>query len=327
MAQELGIGWTEGVHRDDFNRCLNGYVSHFDARAEFRMQYRLRRWDGTYRWIDDTGIPRHARDGTFLGYIGSCIDIHEQRETQAELRRRLLDIARLNRRSDAVALVAAIAHGINQPLAAILSNAEAAALCLDADSPQLDLVKEILADISRDDQRAAGSIRQMRELLAADGLELQEIDLNDVVGVVCDIVAPQAAEMGITLSVDRSERAFNVRADAIYLQQVLLNLALNGMDAMLDVRSGNRRMSLRTAKVGGSAVEVVVSDSGSGIPADHLERIFEPFFTTKHHGTGLGLAIARGIIETYGGKIWGENQIGGGATFRLSLPLARPQGA
>jgi PAS domain S-box-containing protein len=324
MAQELGNGWTEGVHRDDFDRCLNVYLSHFDARAGFRMQYRLRRHDGNYRWIDDTGIPRHAHDGTFLGYIGSCIDIHEQRETEAESRRRLLDIAHLNRRADAVALVAAIAHGLNQPLAAILSNAEAAAILLDADPPRLDLVRDILADIGRDDQRAARAITHMRELLKVNGLDVQETDVNDAVAVVGDIIAPQAVEMGIALSIDRSERDFGVRANAIYLQQVLLNLALNGMDAMVDVPPGERRMLLRTVMVAGSAVEVAVSDSGSGIPAEELEHIFEPFFTTKRHGTGLGLAIARGIIETYGGRIWGENRTGGGAVFRFNLPLARP---
>ena len=104
MQQEFGNGWTEGVHPEDFDRCVETYVSHFDARKEFRMEYRLRRHDRTYRWIDDAGIPRFARDGSFLGYIGSCTDIHEYRETQSELRRRLLEIARLTRRADAAAI-------------------------------------------------------------------------------------------------------------------------------------------------------------------------------------------------------------------------------
>src|SRR5438270_13777738 len=104
MEQELGSGWAEGVHRDDFDGCLKIYATHFDARKEFRMQYRLRRYDGAYRWIDDTGIPRYARDGSFLGYIGSCIDIHEHRETQRELRRRLIEVERLTRRANAAEL-------------------------------------------------------------------------------------------------------------------------------------------------------------------------------------------------------------------------------
>ena len=147
MAQEFGKGWAEGVHRDDFDGCLNIYVSHFEARQGFRMQYRLRRYDGAYRWIDDTGIPRYARDGKFLGYIGSCIDIHEHRQTQAELHRRLLEFVHLNRQADAAAMAASIAHELNQPLAAILSNSEAAEALLAANPPALGEVKEMLADM------------------------------------------------------------------------------------------------------------------------------------------------------------------------------------
>jgi PAS domain S-box-containing protein len=153
MEQELGSGWAKGVHRDDFDGCLNIYVSHFEARKGFRMQYRLRRYDGTHRWIDDTGIPRYARDGTFLGYIGSCIDINEHRQTQAELHRRLLEIVYLNRQADAAAMAASIAHELNQPLAAILSNSEAAEALLGADPHALGEVKEMLADIRGDNQR------------------------------------------------------------------------------------------------------------------------------------------------------------------------------
>ncbi len=324
VAQELGNGWAEGVHRDDFDRCVEIYISHFDDRKDFRMQYRLRRYDGAYRWIDDTGIPRYARDGTFLGYVGSCSDIHDYREAQAELRRRLLEIAHLNRTADAAALSASIAHELNQPLAAILSNTEAAELCLKTDPPHLDQVKEILADIRRDDQRAAEMIRHMRGLLRKNEFEFQEIDLNDVVGVVREILAPQATDMGVVLSADQEQRALPVRADPIHLQQVVLNLALNGIDAMLNCMPRERRMVLQTAMIGESTVEVSVSDSGIGIPADKLDSIFEPFFTTKQHGTGLGLSIAREIIETCGGKIWAENRLGGGAVFRFTLPLAHP---
>src|SRR5947207_10099611 len=119
MTQELGNGWTEGVHTDDFDRCLRVYTSHFDDRKEFRMQYRLRRHDGGYRWIDDVGIPRYAHNGTFLGYIGSCIDIHDFREAHAELSRNLLKVAHFNRSADAAVLAAAVSHELNRPLAAI----------------------------------------------------------------------------------------------------------------------------------------------------------------------------------------------------------------
>jgi signal transduction histidine kinase len=128
------------------------------------------------------------------------------------------------------------------------------------------------------------------------------------------------------MSVDRVQPGLFVRADLVHLQQVLLNLALNGMDAMRDSVAGKRTIALRTALVGGATVEVAVADTGTGIPRDQLEHVFEPFFTTKAHGTGLGLSIVRTIVESYGGKIWADNKVEGGAIFRFTLPLvnARP---
>lgn len=322
MSQELGDGWTEGVHHDDFGRCLEIYTSHFDARNEFRMEYRLRRHDGTYRWIDDAGIPRHARDGTFLGYIGSCTDIHEHRETQGELRRRLLEIGRLSRRADAAALAASIAHELNQPLGAILSNAEAAELFLGSPIPKLELLRNILADIRRDDLRAAQVIRHLRDLLQKDEIELQRTDLNEVVRVVHEILTPQAADMGCVLRVDHWQNELPVHADPIYLEQVVLSLALNGMDAIANKHAGERQVVLQTGMAGDSTVVCSVADSGDGIPADQLEGIFELLFTTKKRGSDLGLSISRGIIESFSGKIWAENRNGGGAIFYFTLPLA-----
>jgi PAS domain S-box-containing protein len=155
LAQEVGIGWAEGVHRGDFDRCLKVYTSHFDARSAFRMDYRLRRHDGEYRWIDDTGTPRYAHDGTFLGYIGSCVDVHEHRKTQTELRSRLLEIAELNRQADAALLVASIAHEINQPLTAMVSNSTAALRWLARETPNVERAKATLNNVIRAGERAA----------------------------------------------------------------------------------------------------------------------------------------------------------------------------
>jgi PAS domain S-box-containing protein len=323
QTQELGNGWTEGVHRDDFDRCLKIYTSHFEDRKQFRMQYRLRRYDGAYRWIDDTGNPRYASDGTFVGYIGSCSDIHDYREAQAELNRHLLAVAHLNRSADAAVLAASISHELNQPLAAILANTEAAELFLMANPPDLDQLKAILADIRRDDQRAADVISHMLGLMRKKEVRFQEIDLNDAVRIVREILTPHTVDMGILLSASQEGRALPVRADPIQLQQVVLSLALNGVDAMRSDVRRERRLLLQTALADASTVEVSVLDSGTGIPADKLENIFEPFFTTKQEGTGLGLPIARAIIESHGGRIWAENRHGGGAVFRFTLPSAK----
>jgi PAS domain S-box-containing protein len=321
MAQELGSGWAEGVHRADFEGCLNIYVSHFEARKGFRMQYRLRRHDGAYRWIDDTGIPRYARDGTFLGYIGSCIDIHEHRQTQAELHRRLLEIVHLNRQADAAAMAASIAHELNQPLAAILSNSEAAEALLAANPPALGEVKEMIADIRGDNQRAAAAIRRMQGLLSKQTFQPERVDVNDVVCVVHEILLPRATDMDIVFDLRQARRAFPVFVEPIHIQQAVLNLAMNGMDATVNNLAGQRQMALQTAMAGGSAVEVSVSDSGHGISDGELECIFDPIFRANRRGTGLGLSIARTIVESYGGRIWAENRAGGGAVFRFTLPL------
>ena len=320
MQQELGNGWSEGVHPEDFDRCLETYISYFDARREFRMEYRLRRHDGTYRWIDDTGIPRYARDGSFLGYIGSCTDIHQYRETQSELRRRLLEIARLTRRADAAAIASLFAHELNQPLAAILSNIEAAELHVEGLPATVGPLKDMLLDIRRDNLRAAQIIRHMQNLLRSDEPELQKIDLNDVVCVVHEILKPHAAEVGVEMKLHPWQNMLTVRADPTWLQQVVLNLAMNAMDATLSNFPGQRSIVMETRLVGRSKAGLAVSDTGSGIPAHQLASIFEPF-ASKRGGSGLGLSTSRGIVEAFGGKIWAKNRAEGGAVFQFTLPL------
>ena len=235
----------------------------------------------------------------------------------------MLALAHLNRSADAAVLAASISHELKQPLAAILANTEAAELFLMANPPDVDQLKELIADIRRDDWRATDVIDHMRGLMRKKEVRLQEIDLNDVVRVVREILTPHAADMGVLLNVSQERRTLPVRADPIQLQQVVLSLALNGFDAMRSDMRGERRLAMQTALVGVRTAEVSVSDSGPGIPAGQLETIFAPFFTTKPEGTGLGLPIARAIIESHGGRIWAENRLGGGAVFRFNLPSAK----
>jgi len=157
--------------------------------------------------------------------------------------------------------------------------------------------------------------------------EPQLIDVNDVVRVITDILSAEAASRGVMLSADLDEHRLPARADPIHLQQVVLNLALNGMDAMVSRPAGRRHMTVATALADASAIKVTVSDSGTGIPPDKLEDVFEPFFTTKRQGMGLGLSIARSIIEQSGGRIWAENRPDGGATFSFTLPVVRERPA
>jgi signal transduction histidine kinase len=255
---------------------------------------------------------------------GLLFERHRRQLAELESRRHFMEMAHMSRTATAGALSASIAHELNQPLGAILSNAEAAEVMLTATPPNLALFKEILVDIRQADQRASKIIRRMRELLKKSAVDPQPVDLNDAIGSVLEILHPEAVIKDVALIDGRQHRALLVRADPVHLHQVVLNLAMNGMDAMANCAPGNRRLAFQTALNGRSDAEISVSDSGTGIPEDKLKSIFEPFFTTKQQGMGLGLSIVRTIVETYGGRIWAENRLEGGAVFRFTLPLVHP---
>ena len=342
IQQELGGGWLEGVHPEDLERCLKTYVSHFDARTEFRMDYRLRRYDGTYRWIDDAGIPRYGQDGSFLGYIGSCTDIHEYRKTQSELRRRLVEIDQLTRRADAAEtqntaraaelaymnrfnvageLTATIAHELNQPLGAILVNAETAKMLLDLPTPNLEELRQIVADIQRDDQRASEVIRRVRGMLMKAPFERENNDLNEIARDTVKVLSRLATSRETDLDSETVLDELRIKCDRIQIQQVITNLILNAMDAMSAVPRANRTIVVTTMRVENFA-EVAVSDNGPGISPDIVKMLFQPFFTTKSQGMGVGLSIARTIVELHDGQIWADNLRGSGAVFHVRLPLS-----
>ena len=277
-----------------------------------------------YRWQLSLGFAIILFQAAMITWL--LFERRRRYRAEVESRGRLQEVIHLNRTASAGVLSASFSHELNQPLGAILSNTEAAELLLTANPPDIGQVMEILADIRRDDQRAGEIIRHVGGLLKKkSSVELQEFDLNDAVRAALNVLDPEASSRGVVLRVSQAQSALPVRADAVHLQQVILNLALNAMDAMLNCVPGSRKMTLETALVGQTEVEVSVADTGTGIPKDKLVNVFDTFFTTKPQGTGLGLSIARTIIETYGGRIWAENKPGGGAVFRFNLPLAKIQ--
>ncbi|MFY9844004.1 MAG: ATP-binding protein, partial [Terriglobales bacterium] len=216
----------------------------------------------------------------------------------------------------------ALAHEINQPLGAILRNAEAAELFLQNASPDLDEIRAIVADIRKDDQRAGAVIDRMRGMLKRQPLNATALEVGELVAEVSVLVRADAAVRHIKLEVDLPDALPPVRGDRVHLQQVLLNVILNGMDALNGASGGERRVSVIALLNGARTVEIAVSDTGTGIPADTLAHIFDPFFTSKPNGLGMGLPISRTIIEAHGGRFWAENNSSGGATFRFTLPIA-----
>jgi signal transduction histidine kinase len=235
---------------------------------------------------------------------------------------RMSELAHLNRHATAGEMSAAIAHELNQPLGAILNNAETASILLDSSSPNVTELKMILAEIRRDDERAGEIIRRLRALVSKGMIDTKRIDLNDVAHEALAIANIQARAHNITLHDNVHLTDLPVNADHVQLQQVILNLAINAIEAVNERPKGPRDIVARTGLADNLTAEFLISDFGPGIPADRMGRIFDPFFTTKPQGMGMGLSLARTIIEAHGGKLWAENAITGGAVFRFRLPLA-----
>jgi signal transduction histidine kinase/integral membrane sensor domain MASE1 len=244
-----------------------------------------------------------------------------RRQAELEAERLRQDLAHIGRISAVGELTASLAHELNQPLGAILSNAQAAQRLLGAERIDLDEIREILRDIVTDDKRAGEVIRRLRALLTKGELERKPLYVNDVVRDVARLVRSAASARKVSLSVELAADLPQVLGDRVQLQQVVLNLVLNGLEAMRE-RASERGLLVRTARGGATKVEVAVQDSGAGIEEDDPETLFQPLYTTKPGGLGMGLAIARTIVEAHGGRLVGASNPWGGATFRFSLPMA-----
>jgi signal transduction histidine kinase len=256
--------------------------------------------------------------------VGLLNEHRLRRKAELDARSRMSEIAHMNRFATAGELSAQIAHEVNQPLGAILSNAETAEILLDAPEPDIAEVKDILADIKRDDHRASEIIVRLRRLLKRAPLEASDVDLNDIVREVFSFASAQASARQVVLEELTGRTPIIVKGDPIQLQQVVLNLVSNAIDATSRQPEGHRQVSGRTRLQEGMA-EVSIEDSGPGIDPSSLKRVFDRFFTTKEQGMGLGLPIAQTIIEAHGGTIVAENRPEGGAAFRARLPLMQPR--
>lgn len=273
-------------------------------------------------WNDHRGAVIAAVIALLLqgGLIAALLVARRRRhEADVEARRHREEIAHLNRVGAVGELASSLAHEINQPLAAILTNAQAAQRILGRASPDLEEVRGSLKDIIEDDQRAGEVIHRMRSLMRKEESRRSAVDLNDVAQRVLRLVASDAQLRNVSLDPDLAQGLPAVAGDSVQLQQVVLNLVANGLDAVADRPPGQRSVAIRTAAANGSA-ELSVTDSGRGIRADDLGRVFEPFYTTKPEGLGMGLPICRSIVEAHLGRLLVESAVGGGATFRCVFP-------
>jgi signal transduction histidine kinase len=302
-------------------------------------------WRQVRRWgIDTAAIPPDTvvrfREPTFFeanraavmiatavfvlqaGLIGwLLVERRRRRRAESAVERQRQELAHASRLAVAAELTASIAHEINQPLGAILSNADAAELILESGADRTGDLRAILADIRRDDRRASEVIRRLRALMSKQELERQPVELNEAVQEVRAILNAEGRRRRVAIDVQPARSPTTVIGDRIEIQQVLINLVVNAMDAMANVAEGRRRVMVSVDNGAGSAA-IAVRDHGHGIAPDRLPRVFESFFSTKREGMGLGLSIARTIVEAHGGRIWAENAADEGAIFHVQFPAA-----
>ncbi len=244
-----------------------------------------------------------------------------RRRSELEAQRLRQELMHIGRVSAMGELTASLAHELNQPLTAILNNAQAAQLLLAAKVVNLETIGRILDDIVADDKRAAGVIHALRAMLKKGDSTYASLDLNDVISEVARLITSDAIVRNAPISLELAADLPRVRGNRIQLQQVVLNLALNGLEAMPDSATGDRTLVIRTAREGAAAVRVEVQDAGSGFDEQDVDRMFQPLYTTKAQGLGMGLAIVRTIVEAHRGRLGAINHEHSGATFQVTLPV------
>lgn len=319
VEQIQGWGWADAVHPDDRQRVAAVWSQAVATRAHYDVEYRLRRHDGQYRWLSVRGVPVLAGD-TVREWVGACTDITERKTAEEEMRRIREELGHVDRVARLGELTASLAHELNQPLAAILSNAQAARRFLASDAPDLDQFREILDDIIQDDKRAGSVIHRLRLMLQKEKPEPETFQINDAIREVVQLLHSEAVGRNAALAVDLAAGLPAVRAGRVEVQQVMVNLLLNALDAVKDVPPDRREILVRT-RPDQDTVVVAVRDHGCGLPVADFNSIFEPFFTTKPTGLGMGLVICRRMLETHGGRIWAANNDDMGATVAFCLPF------
>ncbi|QQN61649.1 PAS domain S-box protein [Bradyrhizobium diazoefficiens] len=300
-----------------------------DAHVPFRdLVYRSRDRNGQPIYVRTSGKPFFDADGSFLGYRGVCTDVTAAiRADQAEqaLRKAQAELAHVTRVTTLGELTASIAHEINQPLAAVIANADACLAWLQRSPPDLKAAHRSVEWIIEDGKRASDVIGRVRALAKRTDIEMVPLDANLVVREAVALVQREMASHAVSVRMELSSCLPKIFGDRIQLQQVLINLIMNGIEAMEDVHDRPRELAIRSAADGEGAMRVSVADCGVGIDDQAIDRLFTPFFTTKSGGMGMGLSICRSIIEAHGGRLSAAPNQSGGATFQITLPLHREE--
>jgi PAS domain S-box-containing protein len=314
-------GTNDAVHPEDLPRVLELYKRAMASGIPFNFEVRLRRFDGEYRWFDNRGVPIRDDSGRIARWSSLLTDIEDRTRALAELEQMQSDFAHVNRVSMMGELAASLSHEITQPIASARNNARAAQNFLDMQPPDLSEVREALSCVVGDTDRAGDIVDRIRDHIKKAPPRKEHFDLNEAINEVI-VLGRSAISKNDVWVQTRLEGLFPIHGDRVQLQQVVLNLLLNAVEAMGSVEAKPRDLLISTEQ-DRTSVLVAVRDSGPGIDPSHLERVFDAFYTTKSGGMGMGLSICRSIIEAHGGRLWAEANEPRGAIFQFTLPAVQ----
>jgi C4-dicarboxylate-specific signal transduction histidine kinase len=284
----------------------------------------LRARDGTYRWHLNRAVAVRDSEGNILRFVGTATDVHDWRQAQEELRNTQAELAHTTRVLTMGELTASIAHEVNQPLGAIVASAGACERWLAAKPPQMEKARRALERIVNDGRRAGEVIKRIRALMKRQAPQKEWLEINEAILEVIAIAQHQLRRNDILLETRLAEGLPLVQGDRVQLQQVLLNLIVNAVEAMSGLDERRRELTIVSAADGPDAVSIEVRDTGTGLDPERATHLFEPFYTTKAEGIGIGLSISRSIVEAHGGHLSATANVPHGAVFRFSVPLEEP---
>lgn len=312
--------WRSIMHPDDVDSAARDWARALETGLSLTAQYRLRRADGVYRWFQIHGEPLHDIDGRIVHWYGVQIDIDDLKRTEEALRATQADLSRASQLAAVAELAASIAHELSQPLAALIANGHASQRWLSADPPSVERARLTAERIIRDANAAAEVVSRTRALFRRTDLTRTQLHLNDVVREVSRLMSHEASSGNVRIDTDLQVDLPPIWADRVQMQQLIVNLVRNGIEAMESEASHPRVLSIRSRSDDTSSVLIEIRDHGSGLK--DVEKVFEPFFTTKEEGMGMGLAICRWIVEAHKGRLWATNSSPRGTTFSFTLPIS-----
>jgi PAS domain S-box-containing protein len=306
------------LHPEDRALFLKGWHAALASGGKFDAEARVRGSDGNYRWFLVRSIPQHSATGEVARWYGIHIDIEERHRVQQDLILAQDDLSRLLRTLSMAEMAASIAHELNQPLTAVVTHAYACREWLQSKPANLEKASATAEKIVQESTRASVVVSRVRALFRKEAQVRELTSVNKLIQEMARLLRDEAIRRDVSIRLALADDLPEVEMDPVQIQQVLLNLAMNGMDAMTQI-ARPRELGIRSSKVSDGEIMVAVEDHGSGIAPVVAERMFEPFFSTKPHGTGMGLAICRSIIEAHDGRLWAENSAHGGAILQFTV--------